>query len=97
MLSKKETGIKIEPQVSANRPSKNWAQYCAFLPVLSLLLEIFFPMEGMIIFQTGHGIPCKRGCEFYHRIVNSGVKNFVMFSNIFVLFIPKPLSKVFSY
>ena len=55
-------------------------------------------MEGMIIFQTGHGIPCKKGCEFYHRIVNSGMKNIMMFSNLFVLFIPaKPLSKVFSY
>ena len=41
MLSKRETGIKIEPQVSANRPSKNWAQYYTF--VSSLLLEILFP------------------------------------------------------
>ena len=54
-------------------------------------------MKGMIIFQNGHGIPCKKGCEFYHRIVNSGVKNFIMFSNLFVLFIPKPLSIVFTY
>ena len=25
------------------------------------------------IFQTGHGDPCNQGCDFLHRVINSGI------------------------